>query len=67
MFVVEVEQELDGRWVAEVVAVPGVMVYGETREEAGRLAQVLALRVWAERLENNEAAQEVEGMFVVVG
>ena len=53
-FTVETEQEDDGRWIAEVNELPGVMKYGETREEAIALAEALALRVVAERIENGE-------------
>jgi predicted RNase H-like HicB family nuclease len=48
-FTVDYEQEEDGRWIAEVLELPGVMVYGATREEALAKAQALALRVVAER------------------
>jgi len=51
-FTVEYEQEEDGRWIAEVLELPGVMVYGATREEALAKAQALALRVVAERLQH---------------
>jgi predicted RNase H-like HicB family nuclease len=49
-FTVDYEQEEDGRWIAEILELPGVMVYGATREEALAKAQALALRVVAERL-----------------
>ena len=49
-FTVEYEQEEDGRWLAEVLELPGEMVYGQTRPEALAKAQALALRVVAERL-----------------
>jgi predicted RNase H-like HicB family nuclease len=52
---IECEQEEDGRWLAEVPALPGVLAYGDTAEEAMAKAQVLALRVLAERLEHGEA------------
>lgn len=52
---VEVEQETDGRWIAEVVDLPGVMVYGATADEARAKVQALALRVVADRLEHGEA------------
>lgn len=52
---IEVEREDDGRWIAEVPELPGVMVYGETRDEAIRRVQVLALRVLADRLEHGES------------
>ena len=52
---VETECEDDGRWIAEVVDLPGVLAYGATREEAVAHAQALALRVLADRLEHGEA------------
>jgi len=54
MFKVEVEQETDGRWIAEVPELPGVITYGASREEAVTRAQALSLRVLAERLEHGE-------------
>jgi predicted RNase H-like HicB family nuclease len=54
-FTIESEQEDDGRWLAEVAYLPGVLAYGSSRDEAVARAQVLALRVVAERLEHNEA------------
>jgi predicted RNase H-like HicB family nuclease len=51
---VELEQEVDGRWIADVAALPGVLVYGQTREAALSAAQALALRVLADRLEHGE-------------
>jgi predicted RNase H-like HicB family nuclease len=51
---VELEREVDGRWLADVTELPGVMVYGSTREAALSGAQVLALRVLADRLEHGE-------------
>lgn len=53
-FNIECEQEEDGRWLAEVPELPGVMAYGSSAEQAISKAQVLALRVLAERLEHNE-------------
>ena len=55
---VETECEDDGRWIAEVVDLPGVLAYGATREEAVAHAQALALRVLADRLEHGEALPE---------
>ena len=57
-FTVEYEREEDGRWVAEVVEMPGVLAYGGTSDEAIAKAQALALRVLADRLEHGEAAPE---------
>jgi predicted RNase H-like HicB family nuclease len=51
---VEVEQEEDGRWIAEVPELPGVMSYGQTRQEAIDHVQALSLRVLADRLEHGE-------------
>ena len=58
-FKVETEQEEDGRWLAEVVELPGVLAYGQTQEEALSKVQALALRVIAERLEHGEAGPEL--------
>jgi predicted RNase H-like HicB family nuclease len=57
-FIVETEQEKDGRWLAEVLELPGVMAYGDTPEQARAKAQALALRVVAERLEHGEIAAD---------
>jgi predicted RNase H-like HicB family nuclease len=53
---IEYEQEADGRWIAEVLELPGVLSYGPTRDAAIAHAQALALRVLADRLEHDEAA-----------
>ena len=53
-----VEREEDGRWLAEVPELPGVMVYGATEHEAMAKAEVLALRVLAERIEHAESGPE---------
>jgi predicted RNase H-like HicB family nuclease len=60
---VEFEQELDGRWLAEVVELPGVLAYGATRDEALARAKALALRVIADRLEHGERAPELNNLF----
>ena len=57
-FTVEYEREDDGRWLAEVVELPGVLAYGGTENEAIAQAQVLALRVLADRLEHGEGKPE---------
>jgi predicted RNase H-like HicB family nuclease len=49
-----IEQETDGRWLAEVEELPGVLAYGATAEEAESAAQALALRVLADRVEHGE-------------
>jgi predicted RNase H-like HicB family nuclease len=56
---VEIEQEEDGRWLAEVVELPGVLAYGETEPVALAKVQALALRVIAERLEHGEAGPDL--------
>jgi predicted RNase H-like HicB family nuclease len=66
MYKVETEQETDGRWIAEVPELPGVLVYGTTREEAIRKAQALSLRVLAERLEHGESLPQVQNVFSIV-
>lgn len=63
---VEVEQEEDGRWLAEVPELPGVLTYGPTRPEAAARAQALALRVLADRLEHGEPVPELDGLFAVL-
>jgi len=55
-FLVEIEKEEDGRWIADVPELPGVMAYGRTSTEAAGKAQALALRVIAERIEHGESA-----------
>lgn len=55
-YTIEVEEEVDGRWIAEVPELPGVLAYGTTQSEAQLRAEVLALRVLLERLENHESA-----------
>lgn len=62
---IEIEMEGDGRWIAEVPELPGVMVYGKTREEAVSKVEALALRVLADRLEHGEDIPELKGVFAV--
>ena len=61
--VVEIEREDDGRWIAEVVALPGVLAYGATRDEALARSEALALRVLADRLEHGEVIPELTALF----
>ncbi|MGE0454321.1 MAG: type II toxin-antitoxin system HicB family antitoxin [Vicinamibacteria bacterium] len=56
---VEIEQEDDGRWLAEVLELPGVMAYGVSADEARAKVQALALRVVADRLEHGEAGSSL--------
>ena len=58
-FKIEIEQESDERWIAEVLELPGVMAYGVTADEAKAKVQALALRVVAERLEHGEAGPDL--------
>jgi len=55
-FTIEYEQEEDGRWLAEILELPGVLAYGHTREDAMAKAQALGLRVLADRIEHGEEA-----------
>lgn len=66
MYKVETEREADGRWIAEVRELPGVLVYGQSRDEAVRKAQALSLHVLAERLEHGESLPQVENVFSIV-
>lgn len=59
VFTLELEQEADGRWIAEVPQLPGTMAYGASREEALARAKALALRVVADRLEHGEAEADL--------
>lgn len=63
--IVEIELEEDGRWIAEVPDLPGVMTYGQNREEAISKAKALALRVLADRLEHGEEIPELHEVFAV--
>lgn len=62
---IEIEREEDGRWIAEVPDLPGVMVYGQSQEEAVSKVKALALRVLADRLEHGEEIPELRNIFVV--
>ena len=66
-FTVDVERETDGRWIGEVSELPGVMVYGQTRDEAVAKAKALAFRVLADRLDHGEDIPEIRGVFAVQG
>ena len=61
---IELEREEGGRWIAEIPAPPGVLVYGATREEAIVNVEVLALRVRAARLAAGEPAPDLGALFV---
>ena len=62
---IEVDRETDGRFIAEVPELPGVMTYGATREEAIRLVEALALRTLADRLDHGEPLPDESKLFAV--
>ncbi len=62
---IEIDREDDGRWIAQVTDLPGVMVYGKSREEAISKVKALALRVLADRLDNGEEIPELRAVFAV--
>lgn len=61
--IIEIEREEDGRWIAEVPDLPGVMVYGQTRDEVVFKVEALALRDIADRLDHGEAVPELKELF----
>lgn len=63
--IIEVEHEDDGRWIAEVPDLPGVLAYGQTRQEAIDRAQSLSLRVLADRLDHGERVPQMTDVFSV--
>ena len=65
-FTIEYEQEEDGRWLAEVIELPGVLAYGRTPEDAMAKAQALGLRVLADRIEHGEEAPALMSLSFVV-
>ena len=64
-FTVEVEQETDGRWIAEIPQIPGAMSYGTSQDEAVARVEALGLRVLAERIEQGESSPEIQQVFSV--
>jgi predicted RNase H-like HicB family nuclease len=62
---IELEQEEDGRWIAEVSDLSGALSYGQTREEAISRVKALALRVLADRLEHGENIPELRQVFEI--
>jgi predicted RNase H-like HicB family nuclease len=63
--VVEIDRETDGRWIAEIPDLPGVVVYGHSRDEAIARAEALALRVMADRLDHGETIPELKEVFAI--
>ena len=62
-YIIVVDLEIDGSWIAEIESLPGVMAYGNTKEEAIAKAQALTLRVEADKLENGERSIFESGIF----
>lgn len=62
---IEVEKEEDGRWIAEVSDLPGVLAYGKTREDSIAKVEALALRVIADRIDHGETIPELDELFAV--
>ena len=60
---IEVERETDGRWIAEVLDLPGCLAYGETQAQALAKAKALALRVLADRMEHGESVPAGDELF----
>jgi predicted RNase H-like HicB family nuclease len=62
---IEIDREVDGRWIAEIPDIPGVMVYGMSRQDAISKVMALALRVIAERIEYGEPVVDLGSIFPV--
>ena len=62
---VEVEQEADGRWIAEVPSLPGAMAYGASRKEANAKVEALVLRILADKVEHGEDTPQLSRVFSV--
>ncbi len=63
MLMVETERETDGRWLAEITELPGVMCYGASRKEAVARAEALALRILADRVDHGETIPDLSALF----
>jgi predicted RNase H-like HicB family nuclease len=63
--IVNLEKEYDGRWLAEVPDLPGVLVYGLTQDDAIAKVKALSFRVMADRIEHGEPVPEMDGLFSV--
>ncbi len=64
MLRIEFEREEDGRWIAEIPELPGVMAYGATQQEARTKVEALALRALADRLEHGETIPALGKLFI---
>jgi predicted RNase H-like HicB family nuclease len=62
---IEIDREDDGRWIAEIPEMPGVMAYGESRQEAITKVEALTLRLIADRIDHGERIPELNDMFAV--
>ena len=62
---VEVEQGADGRWIAEVPSLPGAMAYGTSKAEAISKAEILVLRILADKLEHGESVPQIDQVFSI--
>jgi predicted RNase H-like HicB family nuclease len=62
---IDIEKEEDGRWIAEVSELPGVLTYGKSREDAIAKVEALALRVIADRIDHGETIPELDELFAV--
>ena len=62
---VEVEKESDGRFIAEVPAIPGAMAYGDSQDAAVAKVEALVLRILADRLDHGEDSSEISEVFTV--
>ena len=62
---IEIEREEDGRWIADVPDLPGVMAYGQSKEEAVSKVKAVALRALADRLECGEEIPKLRSVFAV--
>ena len=62
---IDIEKEVDGRWIAEVSDLPGVLAYGKTREDSIAKVEALALRVIADRIDHGETIPELDELFAV--
>ena len=62
---IEIDREDDGRWLAEVVELPGALAYGQSREEAEAHAKALALRAIADRLDHGEDVPDITPLFAI--
>ncbi len=66
VFRLEIEREADGRWIADIPALPGVVAYGATREAAIAAVKVLALRVIADEIEHGEHSPDIADILFAI-